>query len=128
MKRLIAIAVAAACGLGLCNTKSARAGNWGQFVVHYELQVEYWFFDTDHYYWKTVFSTTDGPYANWVYARALLLKEEGLLNKAFPSGYWRYIAVDVRLVERRTYINPGESSPSSGIFSRHQSSSLMKSR
>ena len=64
----------------------------------YKVQVEYWFFDTDYYYWRTVFETPNLEDAEFMYELLLLAKQNHQLNQAAPNEYWRYIAVDVRLI------------------------------
>lgn len=128
MKRLSAVAVALICGLGLMSPSPSQAGNYGQFVYKYEIQVEYAHFNYDYSYWSTVYSTTDGPFAEWVYNRLLYIKSLGELDDAVPSSNPSFIAVDVRLVKKKVYIFPSESSPKSGVYSQHQSRSYSYGR
>jgi len=60
--------------------------------------VEYWFFDTDYYYWETVFESDDYGEAEWVYELLLIAKENNQLHAVVPASYWRYIALDVRMI------------------------------
>ena len=64
----------------------------------YKVQVEYWFFDTDYYYWSTKMETQDYDAAVTYYNELMDAKEAGELNSVVPNSYWRYIAVDVRLI------------------------------
>ena len=66
----------------------------------YEVQVQYWFFDTDYYYWSTVFESANRSDAEFVYALLANAKENGDLNHVAAHDYWRYFAVNVRLVVR----------------------------
>ena len=64
----------------------------------YKVQVEYWFFDTDYYYWSTKLETNSQAEAQFLRDVLQLAKENGQLNAVAPNSYWRYIAVDVRMV------------------------------
>lgn len=63
----------------------------------YKVQVEYWFFDTDYYYWSTKLETTDYQEAVEYFETLQDAQDEGMLNSVAPNSYWRYIAVDVRM-------------------------------
>lgn len=94
----------AAAALFLSRPASADAQDYFNVVqTTYEVQVEYWFFDTDYYYWRTVFESSDLEEAQFVYQLLLLAKQNHQLNQAAPNEYWRYIAVDVRLVPKYHY-------------------------
>jgi hypothetical protein len=92
------LAIAAASVVLSTSTRTASAQTYAYFPKTYKVQVEYWFFDTDYYYWSTVFQTSNQADAQFVYSLLLDAKEDGDLNAVAPSSYWRYIAVDVRLV------------------------------
>ena len=64
----------------------------------YKVQVEYWFFDTDYFRWSTVLETTSREEAEMVYELLVYAKEQNQLNRFAPSSYWRFIAVDVRMI------------------------------
>lgn len=64
----------------------------------YKVQVEYWFFDTDYYYWSTYFESDNYNDAKLVYDLLMHAKQDGQLNEVAANSYWRYIAVDVRLI------------------------------
>lgn len=106
MKRMMAVVAAVACGIGLAGATPAEAKSYGYYTKSYAVQVEYWFFDTDYTYWSTKFETNDLGDAEFVYNALLIAKENGDLNTAAPSTYWRYIAVDVRLITVWTYHPP----------------------
>lgn len=105
MIRVITIVAAMACGIGMADASRAEAKSYGYYVKSYEVQVEYWFFDTDYYYWGTVFSTKDLGDAQFVYGALLDAKANGNVNTAAPNSYWRYFAVDVRLITKWTFIS-----------------------
>ena len=63
----------------------------------YQVQVEYWFFDTTSYHWSTVFETTNFEDAWLMYDLLMLAKSQGSLIQFVPSDNPRYIPVDVRL-------------------------------
>lgn len=63
----------------------------------YKVQVEYWFFDTDYYYWSTKLETTDYQEALDYLETLQDAQDAGMLNSVVPNSYWRYIAVDVRM-------------------------------
>ena len=65
--------------------------------VVYKVEVQYWFFDTDHYHWSTKLETTNRSQASLYYFLLQLAKQQGTLNDVVPNSYWRYIAVDVRM-------------------------------
>ncbi|MCA9177780.1 MAG: hypothetical protein KDB14_25110 [Planctomycetales bacterium] len=89
---LFAIVVSAA-GL-LAAPASAEAQSIGP---RYVVEVEYWFFDTDYYYWSTKLDTTNYNDAVQLYEILQAADEAGVLNQVVPNSYWRYIAVDVRM-------------------------------
>ena len=91
---LIAIA---ASSLALLPNSSAEAQTFTYLQKTYKVEVEYWFFDTDYYYWGTVFESSDHDEAEFVYNLLQIAKANGQLNQAAPNSYWRYIAVDVRM-------------------------------
>lgn len=103
MKRILAIVAALACGIGMAGTPRAEAKTYGYYSKTYKVQVEYWFFDTESYHWSTVFESSDQAEAQFVYNALLVAKQNGALNAAAPNSYWRYIAVDVRLVSAWTF-------------------------
>lgn len=104
MKHIVATVIALGIGLGMAGSNRAEAATSGYFLKTYEVQVEYWFFDSDYYYWSTVYSTSDQEDAQFVYNLLLLAKQNGNLNAAAPNEYWRYIAVDVRLIVKYQYV------------------------
>ena len=79
-------------------SKSASAQSSFSIPRTYKVQVQYWFFDTDYYYWSTKLETEDQAEAQFLYEVLLWAKENGQLNAVAPNSYWRYIAVDVRMV------------------------------
>lgn len=83
----------------------SRSANAQRYFIPktYKVQVEYWFFDTDHYYWSTVFETSDYEDAAFVYDLLVAAKDDGKLNQVVPHSYWRYFAVDVRLITVYNY-------------------------
>ena len=98
-KRLMTIAFFAA--IAFCGTSFVAKSADAQYQLQkkYKVQVEYWFFDTDYYYWSTVYETTNQIDANFYYGLLNWAKQQGTLNSVVPNSYWRYIAVDVRLIE-----------------------------
>lgn len=76
----------------------------GYFKPVYEVQVEYWFFDTTSYHWSTKLKTDDYALANSYYQALLIAKANGQLNSVVPNSYWRYIAVDVRMITRWEFV------------------------
>lgn len=84
-------------------SRSAEAQSISIVTKTYKVQVEYWFFDTDYYYWSTVFETDNLQDAQFVYDLLLMAKEDGQLNSAAPNSYWRYFAVDVRMITEYHY-------------------------
>ncbi len=99
MKRLIAVAAVLAAALTVSTSQEVEAAEVSQNCT-YEIQVEYWFFDTDYSYWKTMYSTTDQDDAQLMYDLLLIAKQNHQLNSVVPNEYWRYVAVDVRLVKK----------------------------
>lgn len=73
------------------------------FTTTYKVQVQYWFFDTDYYYWSTKFETTNYNDAKFVYDLLKAADDAGQLNSVAPASYWRYIAVDVRMISEVNY-------------------------
>jgi hypothetical protein len=67
------------------------------------VQVEYWFFDTDAYYWSTYYESSDYDDALSMYLFLKEADELGILNSVAPNSYWRYIAVDVRMITEYNY-------------------------
>ncbi len=84
--------------------QTSEAQDYGFVAATYKVQVEYWFFDTDNYYWSTVLETNNPNEAKFLYQILLTAKEDGTLNQVAAHSYWRYIAVDVRLI--RQYARP----------------------
>lgn len=76
---------------------SATAQESVSITRTYKVQVQYWFFDTDYYYWSTKLETTNQSDAQFLYGLLVWAKENGQLNAVVPNSYWRYIAVDVRM-------------------------------
>lgn len=74
----------------------------------YKVEVQYWFFDYEHYYWSTKLETSNDSDAQFLYGILLWAKETGQLNAVVPHSYWRYIAVDVRIrtVYKWNWIQP----------------------
>ncbi|MEQ8791221.1 MAG: hypothetical protein RIC55_33470 [Pirellulaceae bacterium] len=97
---LLAITAAALAFSSAASTAQAQTAIG---VTTYKVQVEYWFFDTDYSYWSTKYESTDYNDAQFVYELLQAADEEGVLNQVAPSTYWRYIAVDVRMISTRTY-------------------------
>lgn len=95
---LVALFAIAALFLTSVDSSSAQAQSQIQIPKTYKVQVQYWFFDTDYYYWSTKLETNNSSEANFLYQVLLWAKQNGELNAAAPSTYWRYIAVDVRMV------------------------------
>jgi hypothetical protein len=83
----------------------------------YKVQVQYWFFDTDYCYWSTKLETPIYNDAVFLYEVLSAAHDEGILNQVAPNSYWRYIAVDVRMItvynyptfERAQYVQPAYS-------------------
>ena len=73
------------------------------FYKTYKVQVEYWFFDTDYYYWSTVHETADLAEALFIYDLLLAAKRNRELNEVAANSYGRYIAVDVRMITQYHY-------------------------
>lgn len=113
--RRIAVAVVCLGGLlaagALQNEAEAKLPP-GKWVKEYHVQVEYWFWDSDYYYWSTVYSTESAEAAQFVYAISQLAKDNGTLNQLWPSSNWKYIAMDVRLITVWKYVKSPTISPS----------------
>jgi hypothetical protein len=107
---MVCLLAAAAVSIGFSATaQSADAQRASYAQITYKIQVEYWFFDTESYHWSTVYETTDRDDALFVYNLLLLAKANGQLNQVAPNSYWRYIAVDVRMIPSfryPTYVQP----------------------
>ena len=95
----LALLVAGFIVVGQAETAQAQTA----ITKTYKVQVEYWFFDTDYYYWSTVLETDSLGEAQFLYDVLLWAKENNSLNAAAPNSYWRYIAVDVRLITEYHY-------------------------
>ena len=78
-------------------SKSTNAQDTISIARTYKVEVQYWFFDTDYYYWSTKLETSNYSDAQFLYGILLWAKENGQLNAVAPNSYWRYIAVDVRM-------------------------------
>ena len=100
MKRLLALVAVVAIGAVVTTPNQADAAPNYKLQCTYEVQVQYWFFDTTGYYWSTVYSSENEQDAQFVYYLLSVAKQNGDLNKVVPNSYWRYIAVDVRLVPK----------------------------
>ena len=81
----------------LTDSRSAKAQETFTVARTYTVEVKYWFFDTDYYYWSTVLETDKWEEANLLYDILSWAKSNGDLNTVVPHMYWRYIAVDVRM-------------------------------
>ena len=92
-----ALAVSAVSFFGSSTTANAQV-DYFPITKTYKVEVQYWFFDTDYYYWSTKLETENRAEAEFLYELLLWAKENGQLNAAAPNSYWRYIAVDVRMV------------------------------
>ena len=82
---------------------TSQAQDFASFQATYKVQVEYWFFDTDYYYWSTVLETDNRQEAEFVYGLLLAAAEDNELNNVARNFNWRYIAVDVRLTTEYSY-------------------------
>lgn len=68
--------------------------------VIYKVEIQYWYFDTPHYSWRTEMETRNETEARFFYVLALLAKQDGKLHEYFPDEInGRYIPVDVRLTQ-----------------------------
>ena len=101
---LAAMAFSVVLFSGSITNQAEAAPPPGTWVQEHHVQVEYWFFDTDYYYWSTVYSSTNQQVANFVYAVSEMAMDNGTLNQLWPNDYWRYFAVDVRLITTWKYI------------------------
>ena len=103
-KITVCLLALAAGGLGFVGAqRSAKADGFDYFQATYKVQVQYWFFDTDYYYWSTVLETDDYNTATFVYNLLASADADGQLNQVAPNSYWRYIAVDVRMTTEYRY-------------------------
>ena len=80
------------------STAPQKAAARDLFTKTYQVQVEYWFFDTDYYFWSTVFESSNLNEAMLMYELLLVAQENGQLNEVVGASYGRYIAVDVRMI------------------------------
>lgn len=94
---LIILAVTALGGWG---PPAATAQSFASIPATYQVQVKYWYWDSDYEYWSTVLETDSRTEAQLVYDLLLWAHEQGDLNAFAPHLYWRFIAVDVRLVTK----------------------------
>ena len=109
LKSIITFVAALACVAGMSDSRQAEAAPYRYAAITYEVQVEYWFFDTTSYHWSTIYSTNDKEDAEFVYNLLLVAKENGQLNRVAPNDYWRYIAVDVRMITKWQFAAPRNS-------------------
>lgn len=79
---------------------SAQAGDLTLLKATHKVEVQYWFWDSEHYYWSTVFESSDLDDAQFVYGLLFAAKQNGQLNQVAPNSYWKYFAVDVRLTTK----------------------------
>jgi hypothetical protein len=93
---------ASTCTLA-ASAQPARAQSFAYIQKTYKVQVEYWFLDTDYYFWSTFYETTDLEDAQLVYDLLVIADQNGLLNQAAPNSYSRYFAVDVRMITEYQY-------------------------
>lgn len=104
MRSTIVTCLLASAGFFFASPTQADARDYFEIAQKtYKVEVEYWFFDTDYYYWRTMFETSSESDARFVYDLLVLAKENRQLNEAAPNEYWRYIPVDVRLVVEYHY-------------------------
>jgi len=88
-------------GAAVCISWAPQAEAQSSLLASYEVQVKYWFWDYEGVYmWDTVLETQDHSQATFVYNLLLFAKENNQLNDVVPYDYWRWIAVDVRLVTK----------------------------
>ena len=83
--------------------RTSQAQDFASFRATYKVQVEYWYFDSNYYYWSTVLETDNRVEAEFAYELLLAAEEDNELNKVAPNFNWRYIAVDVRLMTEYSY-------------------------
>lgn len=106
MKYYLPLAVLA-LAVGFAVPHRAEAASNYQLQCTYEVQVEYWYWDSDYYYWKTVYSSNSQAEAQFVYDLLLFAKQEGKLNSFVPHDNWKFFPLDVRLKPKCTYIYVG---------------------
>lgn len=70
----------------------------GKWVKEYQVQVEYWYWDTEYYGWSTVYRSESPQAAGFVYGVSQLALSNGTLNQLWPHSNWKFLAVDVRLI------------------------------
>ena len=85
-------------GLSGVVSRSASAQTSSSIPTTYKVQVEYWFWDSDYYHWSTVLETNSQTDALFMYDVLAWAHDAGDLNQVAPHNFWKYIAVDVRLV------------------------------
>ena len=101
-KFLLAIlfAAAATCLTSL-DQKSAQADDDFFYLPIYKVEIQYVFFDTDYYHWRTAVTTSDYLEALGILFWLGVEDERGRFQDAAeqlqPGVYWRYIPVDYRL-------------------------------
>ncbi|TWT94543.1 hypothetical protein [Stieleria varia] len=95
---LAAIGLFAFFAICFSNQASAKSNTYTTWKKVYKVQVEYWYWDTESYYWGDYYESEDYGAANFVYAVLQNAKNTGILNQAAPHTNWKFIAVDVRLV------------------------------
>jgi hypothetical protein len=100
---LCLLAVTAAAFAFSASARTANAQTYSISLKTYKVQVEYWFFDTDAYYWSTYYESSDYDDALSMYLFLKEADELGILNSVAPNSYWRYIAVDVRMITEYNY-------------------------
>jgi hypothetical protein len=81
----------------------AQARNLTLLKATHKVEVQYWFWDTDYYYWSTKFESSDLDDAQFVYGLLFAAKQNGQLNQVAPNSNWKYFAVDVRLITEYHY-------------------------
>ncbi len=95
LRRSLLILLALAPLAALTASPAQAASPWEKV---YKVQVEYWFFDTDYYYWDDFYESTNQQAAQFIYALLMVAKNNGNLSDVASVGYWRYIPVDVRII------------------------------
>ena len=106
-----AIFLLAAITISFAYVSKTAEAQFFAFDITYEVQVEYWFFDTDYSYWNTIFETDDYGDAELLFELLEAARDDNRLNRVVPNSYGRYIAVDVRLVTIVTYRQPPSIAP-----------------
>ena len=76
---------------------TATAQSLGSIPATYQVQVKYWYWDSDYEYWSTVLETDSRTEAQFVYDLLRWAHEQGELNTVAPHTHWRFIAVDVQM-------------------------------